>query len=331
MVTSGQTHALAIDGTRLSLDGQPFPFQGLSFFNAIYNDAFNQDPGERLRWLRLFKKYGVNALRVWCQWDLSAPRLFIDVAPDRTMYTPDGEVRDEHFGTLTEIITAADSLGMVIEVTFFSHEKEPNLPVQIQERAARNLAQRLLPYRNLIAQIWNEDSTGVLRHYDAIKVVDSQRLVTNSPGIAGNLGDEEQNRRLDLLTPHTARRRLERPFWEEAPRQIADLLAQYGKPVIDDEPARSGPRQFGGVEGNTQPEQHIEQIRRVRAVGGYHTYHHDMFQYGYGHPLTPPNGIPDPLFSPFHRQVFDFLRAGSEPQGDVPNEGGRAAAADRVP
>jgi hypothetical protein len=33
-----------------------------------------------------------------------------------------------------------------------------------------------------------------------------------------------------------------------------------------------------------------------------------MFQYGYGHELTPPSGIPDPDFSPFHRAVFDWLR-----------------------
>jgi hypothetical protein len=29
---------------------------------------------------------------------------------------------------------------------------------------------------------------------------------------------------------------------------------------------------------------------------------------GYGSPAIPPSGIPDPDFSPFHRQVFDYLR-----------------------
>jgi hypothetical protein len=29
----------------------------------------------------------------------------------------------------------------------------------------------------------------------------------------------------------------------------------------------------------------------------------------YGHSLTSPNGIPDPDYSPFHREVFHFLRA----------------------
>jgi len=139
-----------------------------------------------------------------------------------------------------------------------------------------------------------------------IKALDPRRIVTNAPGFASDLGDETQNRLLDLLTPHTVRR-VER-FWQRAPQQIASMLAKYKKPVIDDEPARTGIIQFGGIEGGTRPEQHIEHIRSVRAVGGYHTYHHDMFQSGYGHPATPPSGLPDPDFAPFHRQVFDFLR-----------------------
>ena len=37
-------------------------------------------------------------------------------------------------------------------------------------------------------------------------------------------------------------------------------------------------------------------------------YHHDMFQTGYGTPAVPPSGIPDPEFSPYHKQVFEFLK-----------------------
>jgi hypothetical protein len=279
----------------------------LSFFNAIYNPTFNRSAEDRLKWLEVFKQNGVNALRVWCQWDFRPPRTFVDVDADCTMYTEEGEIHEHRFQTLMDIIGAADDLEMVIEVTLFSHEKQPNLPVAVQERAAQNMARRLLPYRNLVLQIWNEDSTEVMRYCQAIRDVDPARIVTNSPGFAGDLGDEGQNRLLDLLTPHTVRPGVDR-FWEVAAEQIASLLAEYGKPVIDDEPARTGIVQFGGVEGGTQPEQHIEQIRRVREVGGYHTYHHDMFQRSYGHPATPPNGLPDPDFSPFHRRVFDFLR-----------------------
>ena len=196
---------------------------------------------------------------------------------------------------------------MVLEVVLFCHEKQPNLAVPVRERATRHVAERLLPYRNLILQVWNEDSSEVIRHFETIKAVDPDRIVTNSPGGANVLGDEAQNQVLDLLTPHTVRREATR-FWEVAPAQIASLLEEYRKPVIDDEPARGGIVQYGGIEGGTKPEQHIEQIRRVRAAGGYHTYHHDMFQSGYGAPSTPLSGLPDPDFSPFHRQVFDYLR-----------------------
>lgn len=171
------------------------------------------------------------------------------------MYTEDGGVRDAPFDRLAALLAAADSQSMVIEVTLFSHEKQPNLPVEALERAAREMAERLRPYHHILLQLWNEDSTEVLRLYDAAKAADPERLVTNSPGGSNVLGDEEQNRRLDVLTPHTARRNKGGPFWEVAPRQIAGLLERYGKPVID-EPARNGTVQFGGIPGGTAPEQH---------------------------------------------------------------------------
>ena len=37
---------LEIDGVRLLLDGQPFFFQGLSFFTAIYSPTFNHNANE---------------------------------------------------------------------------------------------------------------------------------------------------------------------------------------------------------------------------------------------------------------------------------------------
>jgi hypothetical protein len=306
---------LSVTGTRLLLGGQPFLFQGLSFFNALYNPAFNHSEDERRRWLTKFRDNGVNALRVWCQWDFPPPRNFIDVAPGCTLYTDLGEIRDEPFSRLEALVKAADGLGMVIEVVMFSQERQPwFLPVSASERAVRDLTSMLRPFGNVILQIWNECSADVLRYARIAKEVDPDRLVTNSPGFfstAGvrfdHVGEPADCRFLDVLTPHTVRGDVQL-FWRCAPQQIVYLLETYGKPVIDDEPARSGPVQFGGVEGGTKPDWHIEQIQRVRAIGGYNIYHHDMFQYGYANPLTPPSGIPDPDFSPFHRKIFDYLR-----------------------
>lgn len=309
------TKVLGIQGTRLTLDGAPFFFQGLTFFNAIFNETFNRSADERLAWLKKFQANGISAVRVWCEWDFPPPRSFIDVAPGRSLFTPLGEIKDDDYGKLVALIEAADKLGMVVEVCMFANETEPHfLPVASAERASGLLTERLRPYGNLILQIWNEHSYEALRYFKIVKAADPQRITTSNPGhfVQHNvpfdhIGDPAQNRTYDVLTPHTLRREAF-PFWYCAPAQIVWLLDTYKKPVIDDEPARNGPTQFGGVEGGTKPEQHITHCRRTRAAGGYHTYHHDMFQYGHGNALTPPSGIPDPDFSPFHRKVFDYLR-----------------------
>ncbi|MDP2858703.1 MAG: hypothetical protein Q8P50_12095, partial [Bacillota bacterium] len=306
---------LGIRGTKLTLDGEPFFFQGLAFFNALHNPSFNRSEAERLQWLHKFKANGISCLRIWCQWDFPAPRIFTDVGPECSMYAPDGQVREHVFERLAALLEAADSLNMVVEVSMFAHEKIPYfLPIPAQERAVRELTERLRPYGNLFQQIWSEDNTEWQRYYDILKNTDPDRITTVAPGSTidrsrpfDHIGDDLMNKTLDVLTPHTLRTEAY-PFWYIAPAQIEYLLDTYKKPVIDDSPARHGPRLYGGIEGGTTPQQHIEHIRRDRAVGGYHNYLHDMFQYGFGHELTPPSGIPDPDFSPFHREVFDYLR-----------------------
>ncbi len=95
------TKVLGIDGTRLTLDGKPFDWQGLSFFNAIYNPAFNQSDKERLTRLKDYTENGISALRVWCQWNFGPPRqLWVDTAPQSTMYTDAGDIREDSFKSL---------------------------------------------------------------------------------------------------------------------------------------------------------------------------------------------------------------------------------------
>ncbi len=91
------------------------------------------------------------------------------------------------------------------------------------------------------------------------------------------------------------------------------MLEAYKKPVIDDEPARCGTLNFGGNE-DTKIEWHIAQAEAVRKYGGYHNYHHDMFQLPYGSAPIPPSGIPEPEFSKFHLAVFEFLRSIAPPE-----------------
>jgi hypothetical protein len=300
-------HELGISGTRFLLDGKPFPYTGISFFNAIYNPTFNRNSEERVRWLRKFKSYGLNVLRVWAQWDNR--RGFVDAAPEHTLYFPDGRLRTENIATLKAILADCDREGMVVELTLFSHESLQNnirLGPAESDRAVTTLAKELSPFRNLTFQVWNEHSERVLELVRALRAADAKRLLTNSPGFAGDLGDAAQNEALDYLTPHTPRQGSGR-HWQLAPQQIASLLKQYRKPVVDDEPARNGTPMFGGPKEATSPFDQIVQIYQVWQAGGYVTYHHDMFQTGYGTPAVPPSGIPDPEFSPYHRKVLEFI------------------------
>ena len=300
-------HVFGVAGTKLTLDEKPFPYTGISFFNAIYNPAFNENPAKRKEWLAKFQRYGINVLRVWAQWDNK--RGFVDSGPTSTLYAADGTLRADRLATLKAIITDADDAGMVIQLVLFSQESWRDgikLNPEVSDQAVAALARELRPHRNLYFQVWNEFSERVLDHVKTIRSVDSKRLVTNSPGFAGVLGDPTQNRALDFLTPHTSRQGSGRT-WEIAPQEIAYLLAAFKKPVVDDEPARNGTPQFGGPKDATSPHDHIVQIAKVWALGGYITYHHDMFQTGYGTPACPPHGIPDPEFSPYHHEVLKFI------------------------
>jgi hypothetical protein len=96
MSTQRTTRVLGVAGSKLTLDGEPFFYQGLTFFNALYNPAFNLAADERRAWVRKFKANGINALRVMCQWDYAAPAAFIDLAPDHSMYTDEDGSKMSH-------------------------------------------------------------------------------------------------------------------------------------------------------------------------------------------------------------------------------------------
>ena len=299
---------ITVSGTRFLLDGKPFPYTGVSFFNAIYNPTFNRSTEERVRWMRKFQRYGINVLRVWCQWDNK--RGFVDGGPDSTLYFPDGSLRPQHLSTLKQILTDADKERMIVELVLFSQESWHDgikLAPEPAERALASLARELMPWRNLTFQVWNEFSERVPEHVATIKKADVRRLVSNSPGGGGVIvGEPAQQRVLDYLSPHTSRQGNGKT-WVVAPAEIRYLRERYRKPVVDDEPARNGTPNFGGPKDQTWPSDHIVHIWEVWKAGGYATYHHDMFQTGAGSPAVPPSGIPDPEFNPYHRAVFEFL------------------------
>ena len=299
---------LTVSGTHFLLDGKPFAFQGVSFFNAIYNEEFNRSSEVRRQWMQKFQRYGINVFRVWAQWDNK--RGFVDTCPTCTLYQPDGSLRTDRIATIQEIARDADALGLVVELTLFSQESwrdDIRITGGSADAAVANVARVMMPHRNVILQIWNEFDDRTLDHVKTIRAIDPKRLVTNSPGVSGVLtGVRGEEQALDFLTPHTSRQGAGKP-WIIAPAEIAYLVKRFRKPVVSDEPARNGTPQFGGPKEATSPFDHILEIFGTWQAGGYHLYHHDMFQMGRGHATVPPSGIPDPEFSPYHRAVFEFL------------------------
>lgn len=317
-------HVLTVEGTRFLMDGKPFPYTGITFFNAPFNPAFNASHEARMRWLRKFQRYGITVLRIWCQWD-GRPQ-YVDAGPDSTLYHPDGSLREKHLRTLKAILADTNEAGMGVELTLFAQESwhaDIRLAPEAADRAVADLTRELKPYRHVGFQVWNEFSDRILDHVKNIHAIDPARLVTNSPGPAGDLGDQLQDEALDYLTPHTSRHN--GPHWKLVPDEIAYLLARYRKPVVDDEPARNGTPNYGGPTEPTNPYDQIVQIYDVWRAGGYVNYHHDMFQTGYGSPPVPPSGIPDPEFNPYHRRILEFIalrhryapQLGSAPGADL--------------
>jgi hypothetical protein len=305
---------LEAKGPELFWRGAPFKFRGLSFFNALFNRSFNLDDDQRALWLDRFAGVGVTALRCWCQWDFCSPFSFADVGPENSVFDNEGGLRPRFVPLLFNLAEAMERRGMVLELTLFSQERRPNLPLPALVKAAAALTLELKGWDNVLVQVWNECSLGIRRIVEAIRGADPARLVTSSPGYSGDLGTPEHNMALDVLTPHTVR---QPPalFWVEAPRQVRMLIERYGKPVIDDEPARTGMVAFGGILRGTSPEQHIAHFVGTEEAGGHYTYHHDMVQGGYGSPSTPPSGIPDPDFSSFHRTVLRAFSRSPTPTG----------------
>ena len=60
--SKAQKSEIAIRGTRFEMNGKPFEYTGISFFNAIYNEEFNKNSEVRKEWMQKFLETGINVL-----------------------------------------------------------------------------------------------------------------------------------------------------------------------------------------------------------------------------------------------------------------------------
>ena len=215
-VMAAQTkHEITVSGTCFLLNGKPFPYTGISFYNAIYNPSFNKSSAARRKWLQKFQKYGINVLRIFSQWDQKNP--WVDVCPECSLYQRDGTLREKNIARLKEILADAGALGMVVELEVFQHQSwsEGNLGATDEERAKSVeralplLTRALLPYRNLTFQLLGRND---LSNRGVYEVDQGQRSQAAGHELAGRLrraghAAGERSARLSGAAYHAANRR----------------------------------------------------------------------------------------------------------------------------
>ena len=116
---AGQSkHEITVSGTSFLVNGAPFPYAGIDFFNILFNPTFNQSSEERRKWIEKFQRYGINVFRVWGQWDSN--RGFADSCPECSLYNPDGRLRMNHVERLKEILGDCGRMGWMVALSLFS-------------------------------------------------------------------------------------------------------------------------------------------------------------------------------------------------------------------
>ncbi len=215
---------LTISGTQFCLNGKPTFLLGCSYYGGC--GANNTYMEADLRWLR---RNGFNWVRVWAGWNA--------YGNDVSVTDSAGTVREPFMTRLRNLIEFADSLGMVVDVTF--HRAGD---AQAHWAMVRTVTTALRGYRNVYFDLANErdvrdrryvslDEIGRMR--DMVKSIDPDRLVTAS----GAWNDEAELReyievaKLDFLAPHLARTPEAPALTEAVTRRFLAQLSSIGHPM----------------------------------------------------------------------------------------------------
>jgi len=204
--------ALSIAGAQFCLNGEPTFLLGCSYYGGC--GANNTYMEADLRWLR---RNGFNWVRVWAMWNA-----YENVSvTDKT-----GASRRPYMERLRNLVEFADSLGMVVDVTF---HRDNN--AQEHWAALETVTRELEGYPNVYFDLANERDVRDARYVeltelgkmrDMVKSIDPGRLVTAS----GTWGNEAELReyievaKLDFVAPHLART-------PEAPSRTEDTTRVY--------------------------------------------------------------------------------------------------------
>jgi hypothetical protein len=218
------TTTLSIEpgGTRFLVNGEPTFLLGASYYGGLgASDAFwDQDLGE-------LQRHGFNWIRAWCTWS--------PYGRDVSVVDASGAVREPWMSRLEALAQWCDGAGMILDVTFSRSNGVVYGPMTGQSthlRAARAVAEALLPFRNVYIDVGNERNFTDRRHVTyqelaelraAVREVDPDRLVTASSAEdipLGEVGSYLSVADVDFLTPHRHRT-------AESPGETAAKTREY--------------------------------------------------------------------------------------------------------
>ena len=289
--------ALALDGTRFTLDGKPVFLLGFSYYGALGapEDFIRRDLDD-------FAALGFNWLRVWATWD----------AFDHNVSAVDtnGGPREPFLGKLRSLVAECDERGMVVDITLTrSPALLPDLAAHRQ--AVATLVRALDQHRNWCVDLANEHDVRDARYVpvaelkilrEEVRRLDPRRLVTASFG-GHDLSREEIREAvvtagLDFLCPHRPRSPDSPGQTEAQTRSILAAGKELGRPtpVLYQEPFRRGYTDW-------QPgaADFLADLRGARAGGAAGWCFHN------GQQRDAPDHQPRRSFDLRHRRLLDQL------------------------
>ncbi|MEN9578981.1 MAG: hypothetical protein RJA70_1990 [Pseudomonadota bacterium] len=194
--TGKDSPKLAVQGPAFVLDGLPFDMWGIRVASATMSAALT---AHLIAQLDDYLAYGVNTITVFYQGSNGG---------NHDPFTADGVAVDpEHAARMRSVVEAAAQRGMVVIVGIFYHIPDIGR-VNIESwtasvEAVRTVTREMLPYRNVIINVANQNSSsehdglpwanvkspeGAGEMFRAVHAIDPTRIVgTGSVGLGANV------------------------------------------------------------------------------------------------------------------------------------------------
>jgi hypothetical protein len=233
--------ALTVAGTTVQIDGRPAFLTGASFFDAL-GTVPPRDAD-----LDALKAWGVNTIRVWAHWH-------------EPIYQSDGTLTASGRDRLLALAKRLQGRGLIFELVVLRPGQLPGQPFAVfaseaaRAQAVEAVTQALLPFRNVLFDLYNEHDHGdgpithaaarLLR--DKVKAVDGARVVTISSteshlvspkgeidekgalNLRGEAGRAADNVAVDIIAPHFPRTVDWAPATAARVRAVRAALTQIG-------------------------------------------------------------------------------------------------------